>query len=385
MKILLAATAALTLCVGSAYADTLRPQVGKPLLAAEKALNAHAYDKATSELDRAAAVPDKTPDEILDIDKMRAAIDASRGDYAASAKDYAALIATGQLSGAEVTTMAGGEASADYQIGDYAATAATIKHYLPNDAQFHPLLLQSYLKLNDCAALDAAVLPAHMAHTPSQPELQMVAYCYATAKNIPAYTGAMIALVKYDPSPDNWKNLLAVMASNPAFADELSLDFLRLKLAVGAPLSEPDLMNETEDALQIGLPNAAATFFAAGYKAGVLGTGPDADRQTRLDALIKERQAAATPAAAQQDLATKDYGSVFAAGFNEVDGGNADGLSLMTQAIQSGQLTHVPQAELEMGIAYHEAGQQPNALATWKSIPATDPSGQLAQLWALVR
>jgi hypothetical protein len=38
-----------------------------------------------------------------------------------------------------------------------------------------------------------------------------------------------------------------------------------------------------------------------------------------------------------------------------------------------------------MGIAFHEAGQQPNALAMWKSIPPADPSGQMAQLWALVR
>jgi hypothetical protein len=385
MRLFPAAVAALTLSFGAAYADTLRPEVAKPLLAAEHALSAHEYDKATTELNRADAAPDKTPDEILDIDKMRAAIDASRGDYAASAKDYATLIASGQLSGAEIGTMAGGEASADYQIGNYAATAATIKRYLPNDVQFHPLLLQSYLKLNDCAALDAAILPAHMVHTPSESDIQMVAYCYATAKNIPAYTGAMIDLVKYDPSPQNWNNLLAVMASNPAFADRLSLDFFRLRLAVGAQLTEPELMNQTEDALQAGLPNEAAKFFAQGYSSGVLGSGPDAARQQRLDALIKQRQAAATPAAIQQDLAIKDDGSVFAAGFNEVDGGNADGLSLMEQAIRSGQLTQLPQADLEMGIAYREAGQQPNALAMWKSIPTTDSSGQLAQLWSLVR
>jgi hypothetical protein len=385
MRLFPVALVALSLGASVAHAETLRPEIAKPLLAAEHALAAHEYDRATAELNRAAAVGDKTPDEILDIDKLRAAIDASRGDYAASAQDYAKLIATGQLSSSEVATMAGGEASADYQIGNYAATAATIKRYLPNDAQFHPLLLQSYLKLNDCAALDAAVLPPHPAHAPSENDIQMVAYCYATAKNIPAYTGAMIALVKYDPNPQNWSNLLGVMASNPAFADRLSLDFFRLRLAVGAPLTEPELMNQTEDALQAGLPNEAAKFFAQGYASKVLGSGPDASRQQRLDTLIKQRQAAATPAAIQQALSLKDFGSVFAAGFNEVDGGNADGLALMEQAIRSGQLTQVPQAELEMGIAYHEAGQQPNAQAMWKSIPASDPAGQLAELWALVR
>jgi hypothetical protein len=385
MKFVTTAMIATLLGCGFASADTLRPEVARPLLAAEHAMNAHKYDVATTELNRADAASNKTPDEILDIDKMRAALDASRGDRAAAAQDYARLIATGQLSGAEVTSMAGGEASADYEIGNYAATAATIKRYLPNDAQFHPLLLQSYLKLNDCAALDAAVLPAHPAHAPAATEIQMVAYCYATAKNIPAYTGAMIALVKYDPSPQNWSNLLGVMGSNPAFSDRLSIDYFRLRLAVGSPVTETEFMNQTEDALQAGLPNAAASFFAQGYAAKVLGTGPDASRQQRLDVLIKQRQAAATPAATQTALATKDYGALFADGLNAVDGGDAGGLTFMEQAIRSGQLTQLPQAELEMGIAYHETGQQPKALAMWRGIPPTDPSGQLAQLWSLVR
>lgn len=374
------------LSAGIAHADGLRPAIATPLQAAEHALSARQFAAALKDVQKAEAVADKTSYETLTIDRVRAAIDASRQDYGAAASDYAAIIATGSLAPDELHTMAQAEASSDYQAGNYAGAIATIKTYLAGDPQFETLLLQSYLKTGACDELTKAA--AKLAKPPPESDLQMVAYCDATAKNTAAYGDAMAMLVEYYPNPTYWSELLGVAQANPAFADQLGLDFFRLKLATGVAVTEPAYMEMTQQALQAGLANEAASIITSGYSSGVLGSGADADRQTRLKALVVKRQAAAaTNIAGQIQTATaaQDELTLFGIGFNEVDGGNPAGLQLMADAIRSGKLTRPGQAELELGIAYREAGQEPNAKAMWHGVQGGDGAADLAKLWLYVR
>jgi len=360
------------ICAAQAHADALRPAIATPLAAAERDLSAREFSAALHQVAKAAAVPGQSGFETLTIDQVRAAIDAARQDYPAAAADYAALINTGQLPANQVHLMAEAEASSDYQAGNYAGTIATVKTYLTGEPQFTTLLLQSYLKLGQCDALAEAV--GRVGSPPPENDLQMVAYCDANAKNTAGYTQAISQLVADYPSPAYWSQLLGLEQANPDFADTLALDFFRLKLAAGVAVTEPEVMEMTQAALQAGLPNEAASIINAGYAAGVLGSGPDADRQTRLKALVAKRQAAPAPAAT-------DQATLFDVGFNEVDGGNAAGLALMANAIRSGQLTQPGPAELELGIAYHEAGQQANAKAMWHAVQGGGGPAELAGLW----
>lgn len=369
-----------------AYADGLRPAIGTPLQAAERDLSAREFGLALKAVAKAEAVSDKTAYETLTIEQVRAAIDASRQDYGAAAADYAAIIATGGLAQADVHKMAEAEASSDYQAGNYAGAIATIKTYLAGDPQFQTVLLQSYLKTGACDELTKAA--AKLAKPPPETDLQMVAYCDATAKNTDAYRGATAMLVQYYPNPTYWSELLGVEQANPAFSDQLALDFFRLKLATGVTVTEPEYMDMTQDALQAGLANEAASIMNQGYASGVLGSGADADRQSRLKALVLKRQAAAAAnVAAQIQTATaaQDQLTLFGIGFNEVDGGNPAGLTLMADAIRSGKLNRPGQAELELGIAYKEAGQLQNAQAMWRGVQGGDGAADLAKLWLDVR
>src|ERR1700676_1852800 len=58
--------------VTSHAADTLRPDVSKPLNAAQDLYRAHKYKDALTKIDQAAAVPGKTPYESFMVEKMRA-------------------------------------------------------------------------------------------------------------------------------------------------------------------------------------------------------------------------------------------------------------------------------------------------------------------------
>jgi len=372
--------------VSAAFADGLRPVIATPLQTAERELSAREFGAALKAVAKAEAVADKTAYETLTIDRVRAAIDASRQDYAAAAADYGAIIATGSLAPDELHTMAQAEASSDYRAGNYAGAIATIKAYLPGDPQFQTILLQSYLKTGACGQLTAAA--SKLAKPPPETDLQMVAYCDATAKDTEAYGNAMAMLVAYYPNPTYWSELLGVEQANPAFSDQLALDFFRLKLAAGVAVTEPEYMDMTQAALQAGLANEAASIINQGYTSGVLGAGADADRQGRLKALVVKRQAAADGNVAQQVQtadAAQDQPTLFAIGFNEVDGGNPAGLDLMANAIRSGKLSRPGQAELELGIAYREAGQEPNAKAMWRNVQGGDGAADLAKLWLYVR
>ncbi len=368
-----------------ALAGALRPAIAKKLQAAERALAKGQYQAALKDVAQAAEVPGQSSDETLTIDQVRAAVDAARKDYGAAAADYGAIIATGALAPDQVQLMAQAEASSAYQAGDYAGTIRTITAYLPDNARFRVLLLQSYLKTNDCGALQAEV--GRLAK-PAEAELQMVAYCDATAKDRDGYVRAMSALVADYPSPQYWGQLLALVQANPAFADRLALDLFRLKLAAGVPAAEPEYMDMTQAAVQAGLTNEAAKIMAQGFASGVLGSGPDADRQNRLKALVAQRQAAASAGAVQQTrqaAAADDQQSLFDIGFNAVDAGDASGLTLMANAIRSGRLTQPDPAELELGIGYFEAGQRASAEAMWHAVQGGGGAAELATLWSYLR
>ncbi len=371
---------------GSAQADALRPAIATPLQAAERDLSNREFSAALKAVAKAEAVPGKSAYETVTIYRVRAAIDATRLDYGAAAADYAAIIASGSLAPGDLQTMAEAEASSDYQASNYTGAISTIKTYLPGNPQFQTILLQSYLKTGACGELTKAA--ARLAKPPPESDLQMVAYCDASAKNTDAYGDAIAMLVQYYPSPTYWSELLGIEQANPAFSDQLALDFFRLKLAAGVPATEPEYMDMTQAALQAGLPNEAASIISQGFASGVLGSGADADRQGRLKAMVIKRQATASATVEHQVQtanAAQDDPTLLSIGFNEVDGGNPAGLTLMADAIRSGKLTHPGQAELELGIAYREAGQTANAKAMWRGVQGNDGSADLAKLWLDLR
>jgi hypothetical protein len=87
--------------VASYAADTLRPDVSKPLNAAQDLYRARKYQDALTKIDQAAAVPGKTPYESLMVEEMRGAAAAAAGNNAVAAQAYETLLSSGHLSGAD--------------------------------------------------------------------------------------------------------------------------------------------------------------------------------------------------------------------------------------------------------------------------------------------
>ena len=84
-------SALVVLPTASYAADTLRPDVAKPLNAAQDLYRAHKYKDALTKIAQAAAVPDKTPYENYMVEEMRGAAAIAAGDTGTAAQDYIGL------------------------------------------------------------------------------------------------------------------------------------------------------------------------------------------------------------------------------------------------------------------------------------------------------
>ncbi|HJV96837.1 MAG TPA: hypothetical protein VJ608_12405, partial [Albitalea sp.] len=120
-----AAIAALSaaLWMGTAQAqDAVRPEVGKPLQAAQELIRAQKFKDALAKVREADAVGGKTAGESYLIERMRIAAASGAGDVETAAKSFEAISATGKVSPADKQRMIESLAGAYYRAHDYAKT-----------------------------------------------------------------------------------------------------------------------------------------------------------------------------------------------------------------------------------------------------------------------
>ncbi|WP_176057881.1 tetratricopeptide repeat protein [Paraburkholderia sp. BCC1876] len=377
---------ALTMLPLAAHAaDTLRPDVAKPLNAAQDLYRAHKYKDALTKIDQAAAVPGKTPYESTMIEEMRGAAAAAAGESGIAAQSYETLLSSGKLSGADEQRTTAALAGIYFQQKNYAQAAKVAQRYLKaggGDPDMRVLLVQSYYLSNDCASVVSLLKPgidaqARAGHAPDESQLQLLGTCAQRVKDDATYRGALEKLVAYHPKQSYWDDMFAAIRNKPGYSSALDIDTYRLRRATGSLSTADDYMEMTQLAIVAGTTAEGKQVIDQGFTSGVLGHDAQADREKRLQALAAKRaQAPADPA---------NPVSPVNAGFNQVFAGQVkQGLAAMDAAIAKGGLDHPDQAQLHLGVAYYVAGDKARALQTFRTVKGTDGSADLARLWVLV-
>ncbi|MEN2471039.1 tetratricopeptide repeat protein [Burkholderia sp. GS2Y] len=366
-------------------ADALRPDVAKPLAAAQELYRAHKYRDALGKIAQAAAVPNRTPYETYMVEEMRGAAAMAAGDSGTAAQAYETVLNSGRLSGDDEQRTTAALAGIYFQQKNYPLAIRTAQRYLKaggTDPEMRTLLTQSYYLSNDCAPvvnqLKASTdAQANGGHAPDEGQLQMLATCAQKVKDGNAYRGALGLLVAYHPSPAYWDEMVTAIRGNPGYLSSLDLDIYRLRRATGSLATADAYMEMTQLALVAGQPAEGKQVIDQGFAAGVLGKDAQADREKRLQALAAKR---AQPGAdAATPVAPLD------AGMNLVFAGHAQqGLPMMEQAIAKGGLEHPDAARLRLGEAYYVAGQKTRAVQVLRTVKGADGSGDLAKLWTAV-
>lgn len=390
----LAAALAFVSAAPAAAADTVRPEVGKPLQAAESLYKAKKFREALAKVAEADAVAGKTPFEAYMVQRTRGSVAAAAGDSDTAAKAFEAVIASGRLSGAEQLKMVQAVAGLHYQAKDYAKAAQWAARYQKEggaDPAMRTILVQSYFLGNDCASVSRVVGDvddARNGRRATEPELQILANCYLKQKDNSGYVAAIEKLVTYYPKKEYWTDLLSRVQRRNGFSDRLALDVYRLKLATGNLSTPSDYLEAAQLALQAGFPAEAKSIVDKGYAAKALGTGKDAERHKRLLDLAVKRLEEATrgrDAAEKDALADKAGNALLSVGYSYVtEGAPQKGLAFMEQAIQKGGLKRPEDAKLLLGIAQVQSGSRSRGIATLKGVHGTDGTADLARLWILV-
>lgn len=273
-------------------ADALRPDVAKPLAAAQELYRAHKYRDALGKIAQAAAVPNRTPYETTVVEEMRGAAAMAAGDSGTAAQAYESVLNSGRLSGEDEQRTTAALAGIYFQQKNYPLAIRVAQRYLKaggSDPEMRTLLTQSYYLSNDCAPLVSQLkastdAQANGGHAPDEGQLQMLASCAQKVKDGNAYRSALGLLVAYHPSPAYWDEMVTAIRGNPGYLPSLDLDIYRLRRATGSLSTAGAYMEMTQLALVAGSVAEGKQVIDQGFASGVLGKDAQADREAAADA-----------------------------------------------------------------------------------------------------
>lgn len=391
------AASALALLTGLAQAQQVRPEVGRPLQEAANLLKANRAKEALAKVRDADAAPNKTPAEQLTIERMRGAVAARAGDSATAIKAFEAVF-NGSRAGSPEQAQAAEQLAFQYsQARDWNRTrewANRAKQLGGNSAELDKLLAFVNAQSGDFAQIakdsQAAIEAAEKAgRRPDEADLLRLADALRRTGNNAGQAAVLDKLLALYPKKEYWSIVLGRIQSNPGFSQRLALDVLRLKRETKTLETAEDYVEMTQLALQDGQAAEARAVIDEGFARGVLGKGPEAERQKRLQALAVQRatEAPKALAAAEADAAKdKDGNALVRVGMGYSGLGQHDkAVALIQQGIAKGGLKRPQDATLHLGIAQLRAGQKPRAVQTLRGVGGNDGTADLARLWTRVQ
>ena len=391
-RLIAAVVAALALQLAHAQGG-LRPEVGKPLQAAQEMIKAGKYREALAKVREADAVGGKSSNESTMIERMRLAAASGAGDADTAARSFEAV--SGSVGGADKLRMIESIAGSFYRAREYSKAMQWYQRYFREGGTSganRTLMIQTQYLSGDFAGASKELMAEISAAeksgaVPAEERINLLMNAAVKQKDIAGETFALERLVSYYPKKEYWVSLLSRIQRKPNFADRLSLDSYRLSLATGSMTAANDFSEMAQLALQAGSGAEARQVIDKGFAAGALGVGAEAERHKRLRDLVTKRvaEAAATQASDEkQALGAKDGNDLVSIGMNQVfEGQKAKGLQLMQQGIGKGGLKRPEDAKLHLAIAQLVAGDNAKAQATLKTVTGADGTADLARLWAL--
>jgi Tfp pilus assembly protein PilF len=391
---LAAIPAAFPLAGGIALAaeqDSVRPELGRPLTAAQELIKARKFRDALERLREADAITAKTAYETSAVEQLRLIAANGAGEPALAAKAYEGLAATGKAAQGDRIRYLQAIAVGFYQAKDYGAASQWGARYRSEggaDPQLRLLVAQAaYLAGDHAGAVKAVRDLAQGGAIPPEGALQLAADSYQKLGDAANAQVALEQLAAAYPKPEYWAELLRRISSRPGFADRLGLEVGRLRLALGGLGSAEQIVEQAELAVQGGLPGEAEAVLGQGFSTGLLGSGPEAERHRRLKDLVARAASEdrkTLPRLEQEAATAKDGNGLVAAGLAYLGYGQADkAVALIRQGIAKGGLKHPDDARLHLGLAQIKAGDKAGAQDSLQAVRGSDGAADIARLWLL--
>jgi Tfp pilus assembly protein PilF len=376
--------------LSSAYAaETVRPEVGNPLQAAQALMKQGKNKEALGKLREADNVSGKSAHESYLIERVRAAAASAAGDNEAAAKSFEALIASGKLSAGEREKFTEGLIGIYMRAKDFGKANAAINRQLKDrdDPKLRAYLIQNYYASGNLSQAETELKNIEKGGHLSEDQLGLLANIYLKKGDKVGYVNTIEKLAASYPKTSYWTDLLNRVTTKSNFSNRLTVDVYRLKLANNLLKKPSEYVEMAQLLIQAKAPAEAIKVIDKGYKSGVLGVGAEASRHQRLKDLAEKTLADNNKNLAVEEAAlvkARDNDGLLAMGYGLVQAGQVDkGLAMMSAAIKAGGLRNPEDAKLRLGEAYAAAGKKQQAISTLKTVAGADGTAELARYWIM--
>lgn len=376
------------------YAQSeMRPDVHRPLIAAQEALKANQFEQALRLAGEAAAIPELTSVEKQFAWRLQAiaAVRTQQLDLAIDRLDR--LLALTEIPASDRLALQEMLVNVSVQKKDTSRTIKAAQDYLQAGGinfGVRTALLQSLSVQGDHQRLIEQMdifIQQDSAQKRKTPELELRLMGAAAhkLKDPHRYFSVLKRLLDLYPSKSYWADAISRLTNLPNFNGRYELDAYRL-------LAETDNLEESSEfteminlALKAGLPAEALRTLENGLQKGVLGQGEAAPALTRLLNEIKKKNQEDEALLPQLEQGAKD-GNAWSA-LAEAHAAKQNWPAAQTayeKAFSLGELRRQDESVLRRGIALLKGGNKEQALMQWRTLQGDNTAAQLASLWILL-
>ena len=366
----------------------LSPAVGKPLVAAQEAMNAKNWDEALVQIEAARAVEPKTPYDAFMVDELGWYIYLQKKDYVKSAEALERSLASGMVPEADKPQRLRALTQMTLQNKQYDKALSYGAEYLkikPDDTEIALSLAQARYLSGDYAGARTAVEQL-IASTPKPPE-QALLLALRTNYELKDDAGTLRSLeglVRHYPQPKYWEDLLNAQLFRTK--EDRGLRALYRLMEDTGTLDKGEEYAEMGTTLVTGgFPNEAKQVLERGMAKNVFGADSKSRAQSELE---RARAGAAADAkdlgtAAAQLAAAKTGTQVVAIGKLYFSAGDyANAADAIQKGLAKGGVADADDANMLLGIAYSRLGKPTEARAAFDAVKAPAMT-DLARLWKL--
>jgi tetratricopeptide (TPR) repeat protein len=366
----------------------LSPAVGKPLVAAQNAMNAKNWDEALVQIEAARAVEPKTPYDAFMVDELAWYIYLQKKDYVKSAEALERSMASGMVPEADKAQRLRALTQMELQNKQYAKALSYGTEYLkikPDDAEIALSLAQARYLSDDFAGARTAVEQLIASSPkPSEQALLLALRTNYELKDDAGTLRALEGLVRHYPQPKYWEDLLNAQLFRTK-EDRGLRSLYRLMEDTGTLDKGEEYAEMGTTLVAGGFPNEAKQVLERGMAKNVFSADSKSRAQSELE---RARAGAAADAkdlgtAAAQLAAAKSGNQVVAIGKLYFSAGDyANAADAIQKGLAKGGVADADDANMLLGIAYSRLGKTTEARAAFDAVKAPTMT-DLARLWKL--
>lgn len=379
-----------------AKAQKVGAKVGKPLKAAQEAMQAKQWDAALASIKEAQAIEKKTPYEEYQIDEFLGYVLIQQKNYGEAAAVFERMINSGQVPPEQLDDRLKTVAQLYSQVKDYPKTVEWSRKWLerhPDDQNMSLLLAQATYLQNDfkTAADVTGKMIAKAESAGQKPEenwIEIQLSSYFKLDDQQGLTEALKKSVRYYPKPERWENLLDIY-SRKENGDRVNLGYYRLMAEAGVLKRAGDYIEMAQLAKDAGVPGEAQQILEKGISAGILKSDDKAE-QGRYDRLLAEvkKEAASDRASLPQlskeaEKAPKGQVDVGLGQAYLSYGQYEEAIAAIQRGIKKGSVNDADEAQISLGMAYLKKGDAAQAREAFKAVKPDSKWGGVAELWGL--